>query len=181
MNFATMPAISRTMCSPISTSISRNTRQGAKPPAAMCTGPRRRGCPPHRARHLQEGQCPHGDQGQVDDHRGDRLNDSPRGQRHRAGGNRSRRIHHPVSRRTPSHIIAPAVHVNKEQVEADFRRVHTHLPKDRDLSEPASLLSEARAVLRQKYFEADVGITGANFLIAETGNRSSSPMRAMAT
>ena len=28
----------------------------------------------------------------------------------------------------PSHIIAPAVHLNKEQVEADFRRVHTHLP-----------------------------------------------------
>ena len=35
---------------------------------------------------------------------------------------------------TPSHIIAPAVHVNQDQVEADFRRVHTHLPADRDLS-----------------------------------------------
>ena len=33
----------------------------------------------------------------------------------------------------PSHIIAPAVHVNKEQVEADFRRVHTDLPADRPL------------------------------------------------
>jgi L-lactate dehydrogenase complex protein LldF len=69
----------------------------------------------------------------------------------------------------PSHIIAPAVHLNKEQVEGDFRRVHTHLAKDRDLSEPVSLLSEAREVLRQRYFAADVGITGANFLIAETG------------
>ena len=69
----------------------------------------------------------------------------------------------------PSHIIAPAVHLNKEQVEADFRRVHTDLPKDRDLSEPASLLGEARAVLREKFLAADVGITGANFLIAETG------------
>ena len=70
----------------------------------------------------------------------------------------------------PSHIIAPAVHLNKEQVEADFRRVHTDLPPERDLSDPASLLGEARRVLRQKYFEADVGITGANFLVAETGS-----------
>ncbi len=69
----------------------------------------------------------------------------------------------------PSHIIAPAVHLNKEQVEGDFRRVHKHLPAGRDLSEPTSLLNEAREVLRQSYFDADVGITGANFLIAETG------------
>ncbi|AXS42432.1 LutB/LldF family L-lactate oxidation iron-sulfur protein [Breoghania sp. L-A4] len=70
----------------------------------------------------------------------------------------------------PSHIIAPAVHVNQSQVEEDFRRVHTHLPEGRDLSEPTTLLNEARGVLRQKYFDADVGITGANFLIAETGS-----------
>lgn len=70
----------------------------------------------------------------------------------------------------PSHIIAPAVHLTKDQVEADFRRVHTHLPSDRDLSEPESLLAEARRVLRSEYFQADVGITGANFLIAETGS-----------
>ena len=69
----------------------------------------------------------------------------------------------------PSHIIAPAVHVNQSQVEEDFRRVHTHLDPMRDLSEPTTLLNEARGVLRQKYFDADVGITGANFLIAETG------------
>jgi L-lactate dehydrogenase complex protein LldF len=71
---------------------------------------------------------------------------------------------------TPSHIIAPAVHLNKDQVESDFRRVHTHLAKGRDLSEPEALLGEAREVLRKRYFEADVGITGANFLIAETGS-----------
>ena len=69
----------------------------------------------------------------------------------------------------PSHIIAPAVHLNKEQVEADFRRVHTHLPKDRVLTEPTQLLTEARGVLRERFLAADVGITGANFLIAETG------------
>ena len=70
----------------------------------------------------------------------------------------------------PSHIIAPAVHVNQDQVEADFRRVHTHLPPDRDLSEPTSLLAEARGILRDRFLAADVGITGANFLIAETGS-----------
>ncbi|MDB5596352.1 MAG: iron-sulfur cluster-binding protein [Hyphomicrobiales bacterium] len=70
---------------------------------------------------------------------------------------------------TPSHIIAPAVHLTKEQVEQDFRRVHTHLPADRDLSQPVQLLTEARGILREKFLAADVGITGANFLIAETG------------
>ena len=69
----------------------------------------------------------------------------------------------------PSHIIAPAVHVNADQVEADFRRLHTHLDKDRDLTEPETLLAEARGVLRDKFLAADVGMTGANFLVAETG------------
>ena len=69
----------------------------------------------------------------------------------------------------PSHIIAPAVHLNATQVESDFRRVHTHLDPNRDLSEPVKLLTEARQVLREKFLSADVGITGANFLIAETG------------
>src|SRR5690606_34899350 len=70
----------------------------------------------------------------------------------------------------PSHIIAPAVHLTRDQVEADFRRVHHHLPHDRDLTEPLTLLAEARKVLREKYVEAEVGITGANFLVAETGS-----------
>lgn len=69
----------------------------------------------------------------------------------------------------PSHIIAPAVHLNADQVEQDFRRIHTDLPEGRDLSSPALLLGEARRVLREAYFRADIGITGANFLIAETG------------
>lgn len=70
----------------------------------------------------------------------------------------------------PSHIIAPAVHVNKSEVESEFRRAHTHLDADRNLEEPTTLLNEARAILRQKYFDAEVGITGANFLVAETGS-----------
>jgi L-lactate dehydrogenase complex protein LldF len=70
---------------------------------------------------------------------------------------------------TPSHIIAPAIHVTKAEVEADFRRVHRDLPATRDLSQPEQLLGEARAILRDKFLSADIGITGANFLVAETG------------
>ncbi len=70
---------------------------------------------------------------------------------------------------TPSHIIAPAVHLTRDQVEADFRRHHVHLPGGRDLTLPVALLTEARTILRDRFLEADVGITGANFLVAETG------------
>ncbi len=71
---------------------------------------------------------------------------------------------------TPSHIIAPAIHLTQDQVEADFRRLHTGLPQDRVLSEPSQLVGEARQILREKFLAADVGITGANFLVAETGS-----------
>jgi L-lactate dehydrogenase complex protein LldF len=70
----------------------------------------------------------------------------------------------------PSHIIAPAIHVRKEMVADSFRATHTHRPADRDLSEPRQLLDEAREELRGKFLAADVGITGANMLIAETGS-----------
>ena len=71
---------------------------------------------------------------------------------------------------TPSHLISPALHVTKEQVEADFRRAHSSLPPERNLDEATSLLAEARGMLREKFLNVDVGITGANFLIAETGS-----------
>jgi L-lactate dehydrogenase complex protein LldF len=70
---------------------------------------------------------------------------------------------------TPSHIIAPAIHLTQDQVEADFRKLHSKLPAGRVLTEPAQLVAEARQILREKFLAADVGITGANFLIAETG------------
>ena len=70
----------------------------------------------------------------------------------------------------PSHIIAPAIHLLKGQVEEVFRATHTDLPADRPLGEVHELTDEARSVLRQRFLEADVGITGANFLIAETGS-----------
>ncbi|HUF86151.1 MAG TPA: lactate utilization protein B [Thermohalobaculum sp.] len=74
-----------------------------------------------------------------------------------------------LRREAPSHIIAPAVHVTVPQIEAAFREHHKGLPADRSFADLRSLLTEARGVLREKYFQAEVGITGANLLIAETG------------
>jgi len=70
---------------------------------------------------------------------------------------------------TPSHILAPAVHVNVEEVAETFFREHSKHGKTRLLGEPRELMDEARRVLRQAFLSADVGITGANFCIAETG------------
>ena len=67
---------------------------------------------------------------------------------------------------TPSHILAPAIHMTKERV-ADLFAVHHGRPR---VATPDALLDEARQALRQRYFEADVGITGANFLVAATGS-----------
>ena len=71
---------------------------------------------------------------------------------------------------TPSHIIAPAFHLNREDWEESFRQAHTDLPLDRVFHERRDILTEARGKLREKFLAADVGITGANFLIAETGS-----------
>jgi L-lactate dehydrogenase complex protein LldF len=48
--------------------------------------------------------------------------------------------------------------------------MHTDLPKDRVFSERRDILTEARTKLRDRFLAADVGITGANFLIAESGS-----------
>ena len=70
---------------------------------------------------------------------------------------------------TPSHIVAPALHLNRQDWEDSFRKAHTDLPADRVFAERRDILTEARGKLRAKFLAADVGITGANFLIAETG------------
>ena len=70
----------------------------------------------------------------------------------------------------PSHIIAPAVHLTRTEIEAAFRAHHDQLPAERHLSEPVDFVNEAREILRQTYVDADVGVTGANFLVAETGS-----------
>lgn len=69
----------------------------------------------------------------------------------------------------PSHIIAPAFHLNKEDVAETFRGAHTELPAARPLNERSALVAEARVMLRKQFEAADAGITGANFLAAEEG------------
>lgn len=69
----------------------------------------------------------------------------------------------------PSHIIAPAIHKTREQVTELFHEQHSRYGLDERLLDRSALVNEARIVLREKFRTADVGITGANFLIAETG------------
>jgi L-lactate dehydrogenase complex protein LldF len=65
----------------------------------------------------------------------------------------------------PYHIVTPAMHKSKEDVAKLFAE---KLGTDPKLT-PAQLTQVARQVLRKKYAEAEVGITGANFLIADAG------------
>ena len=65
----------------------------------------------------------------------------------------------------PSHIVAPAVHKSKEQVAELFMHAH-HKPR---LTEISAMTREAREQLRSYFLGADMGISGANFIIAETG------------
>jgi L-lactate dehydrogenase complex protein LldF len=58
----------------------------------------------------------------------------------------------------------------KEQVAETFRAEHQALDPGRSLAEARQLCDEARAVLRPRFLAADVGITGANFLVAGTGS-----------
>lgn len=67
---------------------------------------------------------------------------------------------------TPSHIIAPALHKTRTDVAELFSRV-----AGGDVSEvPAELCAFARARLREKFIGADLGISGVNFGVAETGS-----------
>jgi L-lactate dehydrogenase complex protein LldF len=75
-----------------------------------------------------------------------------------------------LRREPPSHIIVPAIHLSKEQIAETFKENHGQFPADRSLGDPRALLEEARGVLRRRFLEADVGITGANMLVAETGS-----------
>ena len=75
-----------------------------------------------------------------------------------------------LAKEPPSHIVAPAVHKTREQVADLFDKHHRPLGYTKHLTEVSEMVDEARQVLRQHYFRADVGITGGNFLIAETGS-----------
>jgi L-lactate dehydrogenase complex protein LldF len=70
-----------------------------------------------------------------------------------------------LAHETPSHFVMPIMHKTREQVRDLFVRDLNMPPTD----DPAALTAVARLYLRERFVEADMGITGANFAIAETG------------
>jgi len=69
----------------------------------------------------------------------------------------------------PSHIIAPAIHLNKDQISDTFFEHHRKAGFNEKLTERSDLVAQARQILREKFLAADVGISGANFLVADSG------------
>src|ERR1039458_9326150 len=65
----------------------------------------------------------------------------------------------------PYHFVFPAMHLTREQISALFEKELGSEPT----TDPEALTMIARHVMRRKYCEADMGISGANFAIAETG------------
>ena len=65
----------------------------------------------------------------------------------------------------PSHIIMPAIHKNRHQV---ARLFHDKLGVE-ETDDVNELIRIGRRTLRKKFMEADVGVSGVNFAIAETG------------
>ncbi|HMM84100.1 MAG: lactate utilization protein B [Gammaproteobacteria bacterium] len=66
----------------------------------------------------------------------------------------------------PSHIVWPSMHRTREQVSAMFKRAHRVPHRDETIE---AMVDSARRELRDKFLGADVAISGANFLIADTG------------
>ncbi len=65
----------------------------------------------------------------------------------------------------PYHIVTPAMHLNRKQIGDLFRReLEPNLSDD-----PAELMAAARRKLRQAFFSAEMGISGANFIVADVG------------
>ena len=75
-----------------------------------------------------------------------------------------------LAKEPPSHIIAPAVHKTRDQITELFHDHHRKYGREERVTEIPDIVNEARQVLREAFLSADVGITGANFLIAETGS-----------
>ena len=71
-----------------------------------------------------------------------------------------------LAHEAPSHIVAPVLHKTKDEVSDLFARKHA-LPRKTGIAE---LCREARDILRPHFVSADMGISGGNFLIAETGS-----------
>ena len=71
-----------------------------------------------------------------------------------------------LNHETPAHIIVPAIHKNKDQISKIF---HENIPDAPYTEDVAELTAIARKTLRQKFNRADVGLSGVNFAVAETG------------
>jgi L-lactate dehydrogenase complex protein LldF len=68
----------------------------------------------------------------------------------------------------PSHILVPAIHRNRAEIRELFLRAIPDAPADLS-DDPRELAAVARAYLRRKFLSAKVAISGANFVVAETG------------
>jgi L-lactate dehydrogenase complex protein LldF len=68
----------------------------------------------------------------------------------------------------PSHIVMPIIHMNRQQV-ADLFRAKINAT-DADLADIPAMTQLARRVLREEFVNADMGISGVNFAVAETGS-----------
>ena len=77
-----------------------------------------------------------------------------------------------LAKEPPSHIVAPAIHKSKDEISDLFHEHHAARGLTERQTERGALVQEARDVLREAFFSADVGITGANFLIADTGSNT---------
>ncbi len=66
----------------------------------------------------------------------------------------------------PSHIIMPAIHKTKEEIATLF---HEKVPGVDYTDNVDELIQIGRKVLREKFLEADIGLSGVNFAVAETG------------
>lgn len=71
-----------------------------------------------------------------------------------------------IGEEKPSHIVAPVVHKRKEDIARLFHE-KLGIPYTED---PQTLTAAARKILREKFKQADMGITGVNFAVAETGS-----------
>src|SRR5450755_2614534 len=70
-----------------------------------------------------------------------------------------------LAHQKPYHIVAPALHMTRYDVAEIFTQ-SLHVPNE---TVPEKQTAIARAVLRQKFLDADMGISGANFLVADSG------------
>lgn len=71
-----------------------------------------------------------------------------------------------LAKERPSHIVLPAIHKTKEEIDVLFQK---HLGTKPCNGDPQYLTNEARKHLREKFIQADVAITGVNFALADTG------------